>query len=168
MHVLGLLRQLGIDRHAPEAERALELVREGVTWRGAGPPECDDRRFFDGELEVCINGQVVTAGAYFAEDVGALVERLLGEQLPDGGWNCDAPDGSMRSSFDSTICALEGLLEIERAVGDRPGVTEARRRGEAYLLDRRLFRRKSTGEAVERDRKGGSSWTRFAFPTWWH
>ena len=21
---------------------------------------------------------------------------------------------------------------------------------------------------IERDRKGGSSWTRFAFPTWWH
>jgi hypothetical protein len=41
-------------------------------------------------------------------------------------------------------------------------------RGQEYLLERRLFRRKSTGEIIERDRKGGAAWTRFAFPTWWH
>jgi hypothetical protein len=23
-------------------------------------------------------------------------------------------------------------------------------------------------EVIERDRKGGAAWTRFAFPTWWH
>jgi hypothetical protein len=168
MHVLWLLRHLGLDPHAPEAERAVERVRERVTWRGAGPPECADHRFFDGEREPCINGQVLTAGAYFGQAVGDLVERLLGEQLADGGWNCDAPGGSTRSSFNTTICVLEGLLAFERAFGARPDVTEARRRGEAYLLERRLFRRRSTGEAIERDRKGGAVWTRFAFPTWWH
>ena len=47
-------------------------------------------------------------------------------------------------------------------------MTEARRRVEEYLLERRLFRRRSTGEAIEHDRKGGADWTRFAFPTWWH
>jgi hypothetical protein len=148
--------------------RAVAHVRDRVTWRGAGPPECDDHRFFEGEEEACINGQVVTAGAYLGQDVGGLVGRLLGERLPDGGWNCDAPHRSTRSSFNSTICVLEGLLEFERAFGTRPDVTEARRRGEDYLLERRLFRRKSTGEAIGRDRKGGAAWTRFAFPTWWH
>ena len=34
--------------------------------------------------------------------------------------------------------------------------------------ERRLFRRKSTGEVIERDRKSNADWTRFAFPTWWH
>ena len=47
-------------------------------------------------------------------------------------------------------------------------MTEARLRGQEYLLERRLFRRRSTGEVIERDRKGGAAWTRFAFPTWWH
>jgi hypothetical protein len=47
-------------------------------------------------------------------------------------------------------------------------VTAARLRGHEYLLERRLFRRRSTGEVIERDRKGGAAWTRFAFPTWWH
>jgi hypothetical protein len=53
-------------------------------------------------------------------------------------------------------------------VGPSPEVTEARFRGQEYLLERRLLRRRSTGEAIERDRKGGGDWTRFAFPTWWH
>jgi hypothetical protein len=121
-----------------------------------------------GELEPCINAQVAAAGAYFCEDVRGIVERLLGEQLADGGWNCDAPGASTRSSFNTTICVLEALLEHERSNGASPEVTEARLRGEEYLLERRLFRRRSTGEVIERDRKGGAAWTRFAFPTWWH
>ena len=43
-----------------------------------------------------------------------------------------------------------------------------RARGENYLLERRLFRRRSTGAPIERDRKSGAVWTHFAFPTWWH
>ncbi len=63
---------------------------------------------------------------------------------------------------------LEALLEHERVFGDDPAVTAARLRGQEYLLERRLFRQRSTGKAIERDRKDGSVWTRFAFPTWWH
>ena len=47
-------------------------------------------------------------------------------------------------------------------------MTEARLRGQEYLLERRLLRRRSTGQVIERDRKGNGPWTRFAFPTWWH
>jgi hypothetical protein len=168
MHVLWLLRHLGLDPASAEARRAVGLVRDRVTWRGSGPPECDANPFFAGEVEPCINGQVAAAGAYFGQDVRVVVDRLLGEQLSDGGWNCEAPNGSTRSSFNTTICVLEALLEHERAGGGTPAVTEARLRGQEYLLERRLFRRRSTGEAIERDRKGGAAWTRFAFPTWWH
>ena len=168
MHVLLLLRDMGLDPASREARPAVDLVRERVTWRGCGPPECDSNPFFAGEVEPCINGQVAASGAYFGEDVSGIVERLLAEQLPDGGWNCDAADGSTRSSFNTTICVLEALLEYERAFGAKRAVREARLRGQEYLLERRLFRRRSTGEAIERDRKGGASWMRFAFPTWWH
>jgi hypothetical protein len=167
MHVLWLLCHLGLDPSSQPAQRAVGLVRDHVTWQGASPPECDDNPFFAGELEPCINGQVAMAGAYFGQDVSGLIERLLGEQLPDGGWNCDAP-GSRRSSFNTTICVLEALLEYERATGGSPELSEARLRGQEYLLERRLFRRRSTGEVIERDRKSGADWTRFAFPTWWH
>ena len=173
MHVLMLLRDLGLDPAREQARRAVGVVRDRVRWRGWDGAtwrgeEWEGNPFFAGEAEPCINGQVASVGAYFGQDVGGLVDRLLGEQLPDGGWNCEAPDRSTRSSFNTTICVLEALLEHERAVGGSPEVTAARLRGEEYLLERHLFRRRSTGEAIGRDRKGGADWTRFAFPTWWH
>ncbi len=168
MHVLMLLRDFGLDPSSEEARRAVGVVRDRVTWQGCGPPECDHNAFFEGELEPCINGQVGAVGAYFGQDVRGIMDRLLGEQLPDGGWNCEAPNGSTRSSFNTTVCVLEALLEYEQAGGGTPRVREARFRGQEYLLERHLFRRLSTGEPVARDRKGGAAWSRFAFPTWWH
>ncbi len=166
MHVLVLLRDLGLDPASEPARRAVGRVRDRVTWQG--DPAYDGRPFFAGEVEPCINGQVAAVGAYFGQEVGVIVDRLLGEQLPDGGWNCEAANGSMRSSFNTTICVLEALLEVELAGGGTREVTEASRRGQAYLLERRLCRRRSTGEVIEQDRKGGAAWTHFAFPTWWH
>lgn len=174
MHVLTLLRELGLDPAGDEARRAVGLVGDRVTWRGWDLDgtwrgmEWPGNPFFAGEVEPCINGQVAASGAYFGQDVQRIIDRLLGEQLPDGGWNCEAENGSTRSSFNTTICVLEALLEYELAGGIGSGVTEARLRGQEYLLERRLFRRRSTGEAIERDRKSGADWTRFSFPTWWH
>ena len=111
---------------------------------------------------------MAASGTYFGQDVRGIVDRLLAEQLPDGGWNCEAANGSTRSSFNTTICVLEALLEYELAGGSSAEVTEAHLRGQEYLLERRMFRRRSTGQVIERDRKGGATWTRFAFPTWWH
>jgi hypothetical protein len=168
MHVLMLLRDLGLDPASDQARRAVELVRDRVSWKGCGPQSCDDNPFFAGEVEPCINGQVGAVGAYFGQDVRGIIDRLLAEQMPDGGWNCEAAHGSTRSSFNTTVCVLETLLEYERTCGAIPAVTEARLRGQEYFLERRLFRRRSTGQVIERDRKGGAAWTLFAFPTWWH
>src|SRR5262245_30243966 len=107
MHVLMLLRDMGLDPASDQARRAVGLVRDRVTWQGCGPQECDSNAFFEGEIEPCINGQVATVGAYFGQDVQGIVHRLLGEQLADGGWNCEAANGSTRSSFNTTICVLE-------------------------------------------------------------
>jgi hypothetical protein len=166
MHILMLLRDMGMDPASDEARRALDLVRDRVTWQGDAA--YDGNPFFTGEVESCINGQVGAIGVYFGQDVQGIIDRLLGEQLSDGGWNCEAVNGSTRSSFNTTICVLEALLEYELRIGSSPEVTEARLRGQEYLLQRRLFRRRSTGDVIEQDRKGGAVWTRFAFPTWWH
>jgi hypothetical protein len=163
-HVMELLRRLGLDPDSAQAYTAVGLVRERVTW-GDGAwwnPPWADKGFFEGEVEPCINGNVVATGSYFGVDMTPLVDRLLGEQLPDGGWNCEVENGATVSSFGTTINVLEGLLEHERVVGGSARVEEARRRGEAYMLERRLFRRKSTGEVIE------PTWLQFSFPTWWH
>ncbi len=168
LHVLSLLRELGLDPTSAGARRALTRVREQVTWVGCGPRDVWTHPFFAGETEPCINAQVAAAGAYFGQDVRALIDRLLGEQLPDGGWNCEAEGGSTRASFNTTVCVLDALLEFEQATPDSPAVTGARLRGQEYLLERQLRRRKSTGEVIAHDRKGHASWSQFAFPTWWH
>ncbi len=168
MHVLMLLRDMGLDPASEQAQRALGLVRDRVIW------QYWNTKFFAGETEPCINGQVGAAGAYFRQDVRGIIDRLLGEKLADGGWNCEAENGSTRSSFNTTICVLEALLEYELQFGSDPAVTEARLQGQEYLLERRLFHRKSTGEVIYIDRKDDRgehdhpAFTRFAFPMWWH
>ena len=121
--------------------------------------------FFAGEVEPCINGQVGASGAYFGQDIERILDRLLREQLSDGGWNCEAENGSTRSSFNTTICVLEALLEYELAGGNRSEIKEARLRGEDFLLERRLFRRRSTGAVIDFDRKVGPNAGRAA-PAW--
>jgi hypothetical protein len=152
---LLVLRDLGLDPASTQARRAVQLVADNSKW------DHDGQDYFDGEVEPCINGKAVALGAYFGHNVDGIVERLLGEQLADGGWNCEAERGSIRSSFNSTIAVLEGLLEWEWARG-APEVTATRRRGEEYLLERRLLRRRSTGEIID------PAWTMFSFPTRWH
>jgi hypothetical protein len=163
MYTLVFLRDLGVDPKSERVRAAIGLVRDNVSWG----PEWGNSPFFEGEVEPCINGRVVALGAYFGERSDRLLDRLLSEQLADGGWNCEAERGSVRSSFHTTICVLEGLLAFETSFGATSTVTDARTRAQEYLLERRLLRRLSTGEIIK-DRKGGQNWTQFAFPPLWH
>jgi len=156
MHTLQTLQIFGLDPASEAARRAISLVAEHGRWEHAG------QRYFDGEVEPCINGRTIETGAYFGLDVAAIVERILGERLADGGWNCEVENGSVRSSFDTTIDVLDGLLEFERETGGSAAVSEARLGGEQYLLERGLFRRQSTGEVASR------AYLDFAFPYYWH
>jgi hypothetical protein len=156
MHTLQTLQIFGLDPACESARRAVALVAENARWEHEG------ERYFDGEVEACINGRTIETGAYFGVDVAPIVERILGERLADGGWNCEVEFGSVRSSFDSTINVLDGLLEFERVTAGSAEVGEARSSGEEYLLERGLFRRKSTGEIVKGD------YLEFAFPYYWH
>ncbi len=155
MHTLQTLQLLGLDPASPSARRAIALVAENGRWEHAG------QRYFDGEVEPCINGRTICTGAYFGVDATGIVERILAERLDDGGWNCEVENGSVRSSFDTTINVLDGLLEFERVTGGSAEVHDARRRGEEYLLERALFRRKTTGEVVD------PAYLEFAFPYYW-
>jgi hypothetical protein len=153
---LVALAEFGIEPHLERVQEAVAQVRQNSRWEHAAEP------FFSGEVEPCIDGMVVVLGAYFDQDVEAVVARLLTEQLEDGGWNCEAQNGSVRSSFHTTIRVLEGLLAYERAAGGSAETIAARRRGEEYLLERKLLRRKSSGEVVD------PAWLQFSYPTRWH
>ena len=144
LFTLQLLRATGVDRTDPPVVSAIARLQAGFRWH----EQLGGKPLFEGETEPCINGGALALGAYFGHPSESLLRRLLGEQLEDGGWNCDAPK-SVRSSFHSTICVLEGLLEYERAAGSAPSLAAARRRGEEYLLERALYRRRSTGEVAD-------------------
>jgi hypothetical protein len=160
-YTLLLLRHLGLDPGSDQARHAIGLVRENVRWR-----KPHSVPFFSGWGETCVTGMVVALAGYFGEaggDTDEVVDWLVGEQLEDGGWNCQAPDRSSRSSFHTTISVLEGLFDYQAAGG--PGAEHldaVRRRGEEYLLERQLFRSLSTGEVIN------PRWMLFSFPPRWH
>jgi hypothetical protein len=164
LRTLLTLRLMGLDPACDEARRALALAADNVTWQGTLPQDAEwhGKPLFAGEVEPCINGRVVAVGAYFGQDVEGIVDRLLGEQMADGGWNCEQESGSKRGSFNTTICVLEGLLEHSRTTGGSAEVSAALDRGHEYLLERRLFRRRTTGEVVD------PHFIQFGFPTCYH
>jgi hypothetical protein len=155
-----LLRATGVDPADPAVAAAVTRLEAGYQWDEEFR-EKPNKSFFEGEVEPCINGGVLALGGYFGRPTESLLRRLLNEQLDDGGWNCEAPK-SARSSFHTTICVLEGLLEYERAAGSAPDIAAARRRGEEYLLERGLFRRRSTGEVAN------PAFLEFAYPPRYH
>ena len=152
---LSQLREFGLDPSSDRAKRAVRLIGASSYWDEGGQP------YWEGEVEECINGRTVADGAYFGVDISPVVGKLIGERLSDGGWNCERVNGSVRSSFATTINVLEGLLEYERATGGTAGSREARESGEEFLLERGLFRRLSTGEPAD------EQFLRFAHPSRW-
>ena len=167
LFTLLLLRASGVDPCDPAVDSAVSRLEASLRFTDQHgrwelrPRESGAGSFFEGEVEPCINGGVVALGGYFRRPRETLLRHLLSEQLDDGGWNCDAPP-SARSSFHTTICVLEGLLEYDRAVGSTPEIAAARRRAEEYLLTRALFRRLSTGEVAHPE------FLNFAFPPRYH
>jgi len=156
LYALTALKDLGLDPASKQARRMIDRVDKRLVYKWL-----NKRPFLDGETEPCINGRILGIGSYFKEPNDALAKQLLSEQLDDGGWNCEAPK-SRRSSFHTTICVLEGLLDYERAGRKSAAVSKARKRAENYLLERRMFRSLRTGEVIDK------RWLRFSFPTFWH
>jgi hypothetical protein len=156
LYCLVVLKDLGLDPGSKQARKMIDRVDKRLVFK-----PLNNRPFLHGETEPCINGRILGVGAYFKEPNDALADQLLNEQLEDGGWNCEAPK-SQRSSFHTTICVLEGLLDYERAGRKSAAVTKARKRGENYLLERRMFRSLRTGKIIDK------RWLRFSFPMFWH
>jgi len=156
LYSLVVLKDLGLDPASKQARRMIDRIDRHLVFKSL-----NNRPYFYGETEPCINGRILGLGAYFKEPNDALADQLLREQLEDGGWNCDAPK-SRRSSFHTTICVLEGLLDYELAGRKSAAVTKARKRGENYLLERRMFRSLRTGNVIDK------RWLRFSFPPSWH
>jgi hypothetical protein len=150
---LNSLRDWGLDPVVLEG--TAELLAANSHW------EYDSGPYWAGEVDCCINGWTLANGAWLGADVSGLAQWFVDHRMQDGGWNCEWVEGSTRSSFDSTLNSLKGILYYEGAVGGSETLRGVRRGAEEYLLERQLLRQLSTGELQE-------EWvTRFAYPFRW-
>ncbi|MEQ4208491.1 hypothetical protein [Actinopolymorpha sp. B9G3] len=132
---LMLLYHFGLDPATAQARRAVALVRENSRWEHAGQP------FFSGEVEPCINGRTVAIGAYFGEDIGAIVDRLADEQMADGGWRTPIPatctsrwTTARAGRADGTPCAPSASCAgLSGSVSDHPRHRQAAVRAQRHL-----------------------------------
>ena len=159
------LRDLGLPANNRQARRACTLLLEGGL-RPDGGIDYGTWAEWTGRGETCVTGMVLSILSYFEYDderLDTLVNHLLEQQMPDGGWNCDRPKGATHSSMNTTISVLEGLrlYELHRARKVRV-VRAAQRSGREFLLEHRLFRSHRTGEIIK------PIFTRFSFPPRWH
>jgi hypothetical protein len=147
---LNSLREWGLNPGVLEG--TAERLDANSRW------EYNDEPYWRGEVDVCINAFTLANGAWLGADVSALAQWFVDHRLDDGGWNCEWVEGSTRSSIRSTLNAVRGLLSYEATNGGSDVLRDARHAGEEYLLERRLMRRRSTGELI-------APWvTTFAYP----
>jgi hypothetical protein len=162
-YTMLLLRDLGLPPGNRQARKACGLLLDRGLDRDGGIG-------FDwGRSETCVTGMVLSILSWFRFDdarLDTIADHLLGEQMDDGGWNCQRRFGATHASMNTTILALEGLLHYEhhraKEAKKLRAVRAAQQRGRDFLLAHRLYRSHRTGEVIKRD------FVRLAFPPQWH
>lgn len=158
-YTMLLLRRFGLDPIHSQAQQACHLLLDKGFYIDGGINYFSSLKY----SETCVTGMVLSILAYFDfydERLADLVEHLQGQQMADGGWNCESYKGATHSSFHTTISVLEGLREYEKRRPD-PSLTASQNRAVEFLLIHRLFRSDRTGEVVD------PRMTRFSFPPRW-
>lgn len=161
-YTLLLLRQMGLESHNPQAQRACKELLEGGFQKtgGVGYSKSADR------VDNGVTGMILTLMAYFGypdERIHRIAAYLLDQQQPNGSWEPVPGNNEIRYTFDATLLILEGLLEYERRYSKQSAqVKEAQRKGREFLLRHRLFKSIQSAENIHRNM------TLFSFPPRWH
>jgi len=156
------LRQLGLPPNNPQAKRACKLFLDEGFYTDGGI------NFFSYSWkysETCVTSMILALLTYFHypdERIHAVASYVIGEQMPDGGWNCESRKGATHSSFHTTISALEGLYEYQCTYPEKKKrITQVRARGHEFLLAHRLYKSHRTGQVFD------AKMTSMPFPPRW-
>jgi hypothetical protein len=120
------------------------------------------------QSDVCVNGMVLNFAAYFnvdEENLKSVIDFLLSQHMPDGGFNCRSNrSGAKHSSMHTTLSVLEGLFEYERNgyTYRLDEVRQAQAAAREFLLMHKLFRSDRTGEIIQ------ERFLRFPYPCRWY
>ena len=156
------LRLLGLQPNNPQAKRACKLFLDKGFYTDGGI------NFFSYSWkysETCVTSMILALLTYFHypdERIHAVASYVIGEQMPDGGWNCESRKGATHSSFHTTISALEGLYEYQCTYPEKKKrITQVRARGHKFLLAHRLYKSHRTGQVFD------TKMTSMPFPPRW-
>ncbi|MFZ5880895.1 MAG: hypothetical protein ACOY0R_16125 [Chloroflexota bacterium] len=156
------LRWLGLPPNNPQARRACQIFLDQGFYADGGI------NFFSYSLkysETCVTSMILALLAYFRypdERIHEVASYVVGQQMPDGGWNCDSYKGATHSSFHTTLSALEGLCEYQCAYPEqKKRISQVRERGHEFLLAHRLYKSHRTGQVFD------AKMTSMPFPPRW-
>ena len=156
------LRLLGLQQKHPQAKRACKIFLDEGYYTDGGI------NFFSYSWtysETCVTSMILALLTYFRhpdERIHNIASYVIGEQMPDGGWNCESRKGATHSSFHTTISALEGLYEYECLFPEKKKiVNKVRARGHDFLLAHRLYKSHRTGKVFD------AKMTAMPFPPRW-
>lgn len=107
--------------------------------------------------DVCVNGMFLNYASYFKTPeikLHSLVDSILAELMPDGGFNCRTTrSGAKHSSLHTTISVLEGFTEFQKADYNyrKKEISEAIKTGIEFILLHRLFLSDRTGQIIDKN-----------------
>ena len=161
-YTLLLLKRLGLPQHNKQALKACNiLLKKGLRPNGS---ISFWKNYPDGET--CVTAMSLTMFCYFqltGLHLEYIFSHLKGQQMPDGGWNCQYPRKATHASFHTTLLVLESLYEYEKLYPEQiPGIRKIQSRAHGFLLKHRLFKSHKTGEIVS------NRMTRLSYPTHWY
>ena len=157
------LVELGIPPRFRPAVKATDLVLKWLL----GEAHLHNVPKINGRYRRCAsqegNALAVCSRLGLAEDprVVKLAESLVEWQWPDGGWNCDRRPEADHSSVNESLSTLWGLVEYQKATGDREYLKSIERVSE-FFLQHHLFRSDHTGEIIH------PSMAELHYPLYWH
>ena len=146
------LKNLGISPEQPRIRESIQDVLDTLKGPDGGVSPFTPEK----KCDVCVNGMFLNYAAYFGmaeEDLISIVDFLLAEHMPDGGYNCESNfKGAVHSSLHSTICVLEGILEYSQTGYSyrKKKKKNSARESEEFILQHRLFRSDKTGEIIDK------------------
>ncbi|MGD8402973.1 MAG: hypothetical protein PVJ21_04895 [Anaerolineales bacterium] len=146
------LKHLNIDPTQPEIRETIAIIlREQISEDGGINPSRQIK-----ESDVCINGMFLNYACYFGIDeaeLHSIVDFIISEQMPDGGFNCESTRyNPVHSSLHTTISILEGLQEYFANGYNYRRVELDRMAAEAreFILQHRLYLSDRTGEIIDK------------------
>src|SRR5438132_9274991 len=157
------LVELGIPAGFRPAVKATDLVLKWLL----GETHIRNVPKINGRYRRCAsqegNALAVCSRLGLADDprVVKLAESLVEWQWPDGGWNCDRRPEADHSSVNESLSTLWGLVEYQRATGDREYLKPTERASE-FFLQHHLFRSDPTRDIIP------PSMVKLRYPLYWH